>query len=157
MTTLSTRARPERKTWTVADLYRRFGPIPFERIRQNPPPGCGTVDDVDRLNNHEDRLYELVDGILVEKTVGLEESRHCNEYRATASVIFVDPQGLGVVAGADGTIQLDINLVRIPDVSFISWERLPGGEIPDEPDSPRRSRPGRRGHQPKQHPQGNGG
>ena len=49
-------------------------PIPFERIRQNPPPGSGTVDDVDRLNNHEDRLYELVDGILVEKTVGLEES-----------------------------------------------------------------------------------
>ena len=75
MTTLSTRARPERKTWTVADLYRRFGPIPFERIRQNPPPGTGTVADVDRLNNHEDRLYELVDGILVEKTVGLEESR----------------------------------------------------------------------------------
>ena len=35
------------KTWTVADLYRRFGPIPFERIRQDPPPGSGTVDDVD--------------------------------------------------------------------------------------------------------------
>ena len=31
-------------------------------------------DDVLRLNDHEDRLYELVDGILVEKTVGLEES-----------------------------------------------------------------------------------
>ena len=40
---------------------------------------------------------------------------------------FVEPRGLGLVAGADGTIQLDINLVRIPDVSFISLERLPGG------------------------------
>ena len=39
MTTLSTRARPERKTWTVADLYRRFGPIPFERgIRRRTRP-----------------------------------------------------------------------------------------------------------------------
>ena len=47
MATLSTIRKPPRKTWTVADLYRRFGPIPFERIRQDPPPGCGTVDDVD--------------------------------------------------------------------------------------------------------------
>jgi hypothetical protein len=31
--------RPYRKIWTVADLHRRFGPIPFERIRQDPPPG----------------------------------------------------------------------------------------------------------------------
>ncbi len=43
--------KPPRKVWTVADLYRRFGPIPFERIRQDPPPGCGTVDDVIRLND----------------------------------------------------------------------------------------------------------
>ena len=74
MATIDAINKPRRKTWTVADLYRRFGPIPFERIRQNPPPGCGTVDDVVRLNDHEDRLYELVDGILVEKTVGYEES-----------------------------------------------------------------------------------
>ena len=70
---------PPRKVWTVADLHRKFGPIPFERIRQDPPPGRGTVEDVDRLNNHEDRLYELVDGILVEKTVGFEESVHRRE------------------------------------------------------------------------------
>ncbi len=46
---------------------------------------------------------------------------------------FVNPRGLGVVVGEAGTIQIDINLVRIPDVSFISWDRLPGGEIPKEP------------------------
>ena len=132
MTTLSARPRPKTKTWTVADLYRRFGPIPFERIRQNPPPGSGTVDDVVRLNNHEDRLYELVDGILVEKTVGFEESRIATKIGRLLGN-FVDPQNLGVVAGADGTIKLGINLVRIPDVSFISWERLPGGEVPDDP------------------------
>jgi Uma2 family endonuclease len=132
MTTLSTRGKPRQKTWTIGELYRRFGPIPFERIRQDPPPGSGTVEDVDRLNNHEDRLYELVDGILVEKTVGYEESFIAG-YIVTILNMFVRPRGLGVVAGADGTIQLDINLVRIPDVSFISYERLPGGEIPKEP------------------------
>jgi hypothetical protein len=132
MTTLSTSARPKTKTWTVADLYRRFGPIPLERIRQNPPPGCGTVADVDRINNHEDRFYELVDPILVEKTVEFEESRIATKIGRLLGN-FVDPQSLGIVAGADGTIKLDLNLVRIPDVSFVSWERLPGGELPRDP------------------------
>jgi len=132
MTIFGTINKPPRKTWTLADLHRRFGAIPFERIRQNPPPGSGTVDDVVRLNDHEDRLYELVDGILVEKTVGLEESLIAINI-GTLLNNFVRPQGLGLVAGADGTIQLDINLVRIPDVSFISWERVPGGEVPQEP------------------------
>jgi Uma2 family endonuclease len=132
MATISTPEKLPRKTWTVADIYRRFGPIPFERIRHDPPPGCGTVDDVVRLNDHEDRLYELVDGILVEKTVGLQESIIAVTIGTILS-IFVKPRGLGVVAGEGGTLQLDIDLVRIPDVSFISWERLPEGEVPREP------------------------
>jgi Uma2 family endonuclease len=132
MATTGTHNKPPLKTWTVADLYRRFGPIPFERIRQNPPPGAGTVDDVVRLNDHEDRLYELVDGILVEKTAGVQESIIAINI-GTLLNNFIRPRGLGLVAGADGTIQLDINLVRIPDVSFISWERVPGGEVPEEP------------------------
>jgi Uma2 family endonuclease len=131
MATINVINRPPRKTWTVADLYRRFGAIPFERIRQNPPPGSGTVDDVNRLNDHEDRLYELVDGILVEKTVGLQESIIAGDI-LTILNNFVKPRGLGLVAGADGTIQLEINLVRIPDVAFFSLDNLPGGEIPDE-------------------------
>ena len=132
MATITTPKKTPRKTWTVADLYRRFGPIPFERIRQNPPPGSGTVDDVVRLNDHEDRLYELVDGVLVEKTVGLEES--CIAMKIGRLLgNFVDPRDLGVLAGEGGTLQLDINLVRIPDVSFISWGRMPRGELPKEP------------------------
>jgi Uma2 family endonuclease len=124
--------KPPLKTWTVADLYRKFGPIQFERIRQDPPPGCGTVEDVIRLKDHEDRLYELIDGILVEKTVGVEES-YIGGTILTLLRIFVVPLDMGLALPADGAIQLDINLVRIPDVSFISWERLPGGEIPDAP------------------------
>jgi Uma2 family endonuclease len=124
--------KPPRKIWTVADLHRKFGPIPFERIRQDPPPGCGTVEDVDRLNTHEDRLYELVDGILVQKTTGLEESIIAINI-ATQLNFYVMPRGLGIVAGEGGTIQLDVDLVRIPDVMFVSLARLPGGAIPDKP------------------------
>ncbi len=123
--------QPPVKTWTVADLHRKFGPIPFERIRQNPPPGRGTVADVERIHDHENRLYELVDGILLEKTMGYEESCIAmNLGRLIGN--FVIPQALGLVAGPDGTIQLDLDLVRIPDVSFISWDRLPSGEFPSK-------------------------
>src|SRR5438876_5715248 len=98
MTAHATINRQPRKTWTVADLYRRFGAIPFERIRHDPPPGFGTVDDVNRLNDHEDRLYELVDGILVEKTVGLEES-YIGGTILKLLRLFVEPRELGLVAG----------------------------------------------------------
>ncbi len=132
MSSMSISAKSQRPTWTVADLHRRFGPIAFDRIRHDPPPGHATVDDVVRLNDHEDRLCELVDGILVEKIVGFEESIIAGII-LTALNTFARAHNLGLVAGADGTIQLDIDLVRIPDVSFISWNRLPGGQVPKEP------------------------
>ena len=59
---------------TVADLLERFGPIAHLRIRQVPPPGTATEQDVVDIHDREDRLYELVDGVLVEKAMGLSES-----------------------------------------------------------------------------------
>ena len=156
MTTLSTRGRTSRKIWTVADLYRRFGPIPFERIRQNPPPGSGTVDDVVRLNDHEDRLYELVDGILVEKTVGLEESIIAG-YILTILNNFVLPRGLGLVAGEAGAIQLDCQSSSDPRRVVLLVGARARRQDPRRADSAARPRSGRRGHQPEQHPQGDGG
>ncbi len=132
MTTVGTIRKRLCKSWTVADLHRRFGRIPFERIRHDPPPGTGTVDDVLRIHDREDRLYELVDGILVEKTVGLLESWLAVRI-GTLLNNFVEPNELGLVAGADGMFALEIDLVRIPDVSFVSWARIPGGEVPTEP------------------------
>lgn len=40
---------------------------------------------------------------------------------------------LGVALGADGMMRLRARLVRIPDVSFISWEQIPSGEFPSNP------------------------
>ncbi len=37
---------------------------------------------------------------------------------------------LGFLAGADGTLRLWPGLVRIPDVSFISWNQLPNRKVP---------------------------
>jgi Uma2 family endonuclease len=89
-------------------------------------------DDVVEIHDREDRLYELVDGILLEKTVGTYES-----YLAALLVQllgnYVRDNKLGVVLGADGMMRLAPGLVRIPDVSFISWARLPGRNIPRQP------------------------
>ncbi len=46
---------------------------------------------------------------------------------------FVMGQKSGTVSGADGLMRLAPGLVRIPDVAFISWDRLPGRRLPDEP------------------------
>ena len=62
------------KVLTLADLVERFGPMPDGRIRMDPPPGTATEQDVIDIEARESRLCELVDGVLVEKTVGIYES-----------------------------------------------------------------------------------
>jgi Uma2 family endonuclease len=117
---------------TLADLLERFGPMPYYRIRHDPPPGTATEQDVIDVHDREDRLCELVDGVLVEKTMGLLESFLALELGALLRG-FVSERGLGIAVGADGTIRLAPGLVRIPDVAFFSWNRLPGRKIPREP------------------------
>ena len=118
--------------WTVADLLARFGPILACRVRLDPAPGTASEDDVVAIHDRENRLYELVDGVLLEKTMGYYESFLAIRI-ATLLSNFVDPRKLGIVAGADGMLRLAAGLVRIPDVSFISWDRLPGRRVPREP------------------------
>jgi Uma2 family endonuclease len=118
---------------TLADLVKHLGDIPLDRIRVRPAPGTATEADVVRaLEAPRKRLCELIDGVLVEKAEGTLEA-------LLAGVIvqemwnFVEPKDLGVVVPADGPLRLWLGLVRIPDVSFVSWERVPGGEFPDTP------------------------
>src|SRR5262249_24668714 len=59
---------------TAAELVQRLGNIPLERIRFTPPPGTATKRDLLAAMRRSDRLYELVDGTLVEKAMGLSES-----------------------------------------------------------------------------------
>lgn len=115
--------------WTLADLLNQFGPIAHRRIRPTPAPGTAGEQDVIDIHDRENRLYELVHGVLVEKVMGVQES-------FLAIVIarilgdFASRHDLGFVLGADGMTRLAPGLVRIPDVSFISWKRLPSRRIP---------------------------
>src|SRR5439155_14734981 len=58
---------------TLADLVRRVGSVPLERIPARPAPGTATEADVLACPRAEKRLYELVYGVLVEKPMGYYE------------------------------------------------------------------------------------
>jgi Uma2 family endonuclease len=109
-----------------------LGGIAPERIRMVPPPGTATEKDVTELDDHADRLCELIDGVLVEKTMGYKESILAIEI-ARLLGNFVDTHDLGVVLGEAGTLRVLPNQVRIPDVCFISWKRFPNRQLPPEP------------------------
>jgi Uma2 family endonuclease len=80
-------------------------------------------------------LYELVDGVLVEKTVGFYES-------TLAGVLiqllrnFLDQHDLGTISGPDGMLELRPALVRGPDVTFARWDRFPEGRPSPEDSVP---------------------
>jgi Uma2 family endonuclease len=115
---------------TLADLIAQLGDIPPSRIRLHPPLGTATEEDVLRLEAAPNkRLCELIDGVLVEKPMGFAESLLAGfliEYLRT----FVKPRKLGIVLSSDGMLRISSTQIRIPDVSFISWDRLPGRKIP---------------------------
>jgi Uma2 family endonuclease len=116
---------------TLADLVYRLGGVPLDRIRFHPAPGTATVADVIRVWEQEKRPCELVEGVLLEKTVGYIESQLA-VFLAGLLNAFVRPRNLGIVTGADGTVELVADLVRIPDVAFTSWDRLPGRRRPTD-------------------------
>ncbi|MEO6436933.1 MAG: Uma2 family endonuclease, partial [Tepidisphaeraceae bacterium] len=117
---------------TLADLLRGLGDIPPDRVLFDPLPGTATVQDVINVHARSKRLCELVDGTLVEKGMGYKESVLAIAI-AAALREFVLPRNLGLVSGESGMMKLFAGLVRIPDVAYASWERIPGRRMPVEP------------------------
>src|SRR5262249_7555804 len=114
------------------ELINSLGGIPPSRIRLNPQPGTAVEQDVIDLENRENRLCELIDGVLVEKTVGFNESLIA-AFLIQVVRSFVTEHRLGLVAGPDGMMKFTKGQVRIPDLSYFSWDRLPGNKAPTEP------------------------
>ncbi|HEV3341322.1 MAG TPA: Uma2 family endonuclease [Pirellulales bacterium] len=108
---------------TITALAELFGDLPAWRIRNVPAPGTATEDDVLEIEQREDRLCELVNGVLVEKTVGYEESCLTVEL-ITLINSFVKAHKLGKASGPNGMMRLFPGLVRIPDIAFTSSKRF---------------------------------
>lgn len=117
---------------TFAELLEQLGGIPAERVMLRPAPGTATEEDVvAAMALPRKRICELIDGVLVEKAMGTKEGmlggiilQHFWNY--------LDEDDLGIALPGDSAFRLKIGLIRIPDVCFISWDRLPSGELPDE-------------------------
>jgi Uma2 family endonuclease len=117
----------------LAELVERLGGIPLERIRFRPPPGTATEDDViAALEAPRKRLCELIDGVLVEKSTSYSESLLATLLIEVLNA-FVRPRNLGLVTAPDGTMRLWAGRVRMPDVAFTSWDRMPGRRRPAKP------------------------
>ncbi len=125
-------ATVERRGWTAVDLAARFGPMPLHRICFDPVPGTATEEDVVAWEARSNRLFELIDGVLVEKTMSSFES-YLALAIGTLLNIYVQPRKLGIVLGADGMLKIMPDMIRIPDVCFIAKEKLPGKFSPDIP------------------------
>jgi Uma2 family endonuclease len=117
---------------SLADVLTHLPGIAPARIRLRPLPGTATEVDVLQIHRQEKRLFELFDGILVEKAMGFRESTLAG-LLITMLNNFVLPRNLGLVTAPDGMMRLFPGLVLIPDVAFVSWSRIPGGVHPTAP------------------------
>lgn len=116
---------------TLADLLERLGHVPLDRVMFHPPPGTATERDLLELGARNGRWCELVDGVLVEKPMGFDESvLACFIIRLLGN--FVQPRNLGHVTGEQGSVRLASGLVRIPDAAYFSWDRFPGRRLTGE-------------------------
>jgi len=116
--------------WTIADVQARLPGFPASRIRTYPPPGMATEQDILEAESCSNRICELVDGTLVEKVMASLESM------LAAALIYslhryLDFRKLGTVLAPDGLLKILPGQIRAPDVSFIRWERFPGGKLPE--------------------------
>ncbi len=116
---------------TAADWLRGLGNVPLDRILFDPPPGTATEADVIRLSHHENRGVELVNGTLVEKPMGLEESVVSGNV-LTELNNWAKPDRLGLVSGEQGMIRMLAGNIRVPDVALFLRSSLPGGTLPKE-------------------------
>ena len=112
----------------VAELVAHVGDIPGNRIRLVPAPGTATELSLIRVCEKEKRLCELIDGTLVEKTMGTYES-----YVAAVLIEYLNrfarENDLGVVLGEAGMLRFSPERVYLPDISFISWAQNPMREL----------------------------
>src|SRR2546423_1746030 len=103
------RTKTETRTQTLADVLHKLGDVPTSRIRFHPYPGTATEQDVLVIHAREGRLFELIDGVLVEKAVGFSESMLAI-YLGHILYAFVKPRKLGLVAGEAGMMKLSSGL-----------------------------------------------
>jgi Uma2 family endonuclease len=129
---ISTRAAMSGKFHDLGEFLRELGGISPDRVVMDPWPGTATEADLLVFVERDKRFVELIDGTLVEKPMGSQESLIACLLIAALNN-FVRPRELGYVLGESGMLRMVIGRIRMPDVSFISGDDLVDGQLPDAP------------------------
>ena len=130
---MSTATTPRIRYATLADVQERVGHVPESRILAFPAPGTATEKDLFDSSITNGHACELVDGILVEKAMGFR-SDYIASWILFLIASFLEKDNQGAVSGAQSPFRFKLNLVRMPDVSFIRWDSV---EDPDEIENPK--------------------
>ena len=116
------RTKPK-KFEMLNELLKRLGGISPNRICLTPSPGKATEKDLVRLQKKNGRLFELVEGTLVEKPVGLDQALTGANILAPVWIYLRD-HPIGRVCSADAMLRVLPELVRLPDISFLTLEQV---------------------------------
>lgn len=117
---------------TIGELLQRLGDIPAERVMWSPRPGTAKERDLLRYLERDKRLCELIDGTLVEKPMGHREASLAI-WMGFFLGQYLEEHPLGQIYGSDGPFRLRRGRVRLPDVAYVSFDRLPDGPEADKP------------------------
>ena len=126
-------APPARLARNGEEFLANLGGVPLHRVVFDPPPGTVTGEFYDSIGGEwQGRLVELVDGTLVRKAVGFDESVIGGNFFGRAWD-FVRAAKLGVVAMADGGVRMVGGNRREPDVGvYLAADYPPGGRRPQK-------------------------
>ncbi len=116
---------------TLTQLLEDLGDVEPTRVRIT----CGRpagLQDVIELHDRHKILCELVDGVLVEKVMGGRAS-HVAMMLVYYLNAYLLRNPIGFLFGPDGPLRIADDLVRIPDISFVVWDKLPDRTVPSEP------------------------
>ncbi|WP_435007333.1 Uma2 family endonuclease [Tundrisphaera lichenicola] len=125
-------ATTESTLQNVAEILESLGGISPDRVRLKEPLGLATEADLIEVNGGNETRCELVEGMLVEKGMGYNESDLALVLAGYLRA-FIIPRNLGLLTGEAGMMRLVPGLIRIPDLAFASWDRIPGRRRPAEP------------------------
>ncbi len=121
LTTIPPFAEPHELEGTMAELINRLGDVPLWRIRLSPPPGTATEDDM-LAAECDDHVCELIDGVLVEKAMGLLESQ-LGFMLGHLLQCYLDQNPIGALFGEKAPFRTIKSRVRLPDLAFLLWTR----------------------------------
>ena len=118
----------KREIETMAEFLARLGGISPDRVLMRPLPGEATEADLLDHIGHSNRICELIDRVLVEKTMGRGES-FIAAWIMQCLAVYVGPRNLAYFITEAGIVRLRPGIVLAPDISFIRRDRLPDGKF----------------------------